>query len=65
MTTFDEISASAAANREFWTDLARLCLTCFCEQTAYGQHAAARLSLSGFRANMQNRRQQTYFERHS
>jgi hypothetical protein len=63
MTTLDEISTSAAANREFWTDRARLCLTCYREQTAYGQHAAARLSLSGFRADMQNRRQQTYFGR--
>jgi hypothetical protein len=63
MTALDEISACSVKNREFWTERARLCLTCYREQTAYGQHAAARLSLSGFRADMRNRRQQTYFER--
>jgi hypothetical protein len=50
-------------NREFWTERARLCLVLYRDEKASGQHAAARLSLSGFRADMRNRRQQTYFER--
>lgn len=58
MTTLEEISRCPKANRQFWSDRARLNLACMRDPGA--DKSAVRLERSAFRANMRNRRSATF-----
>lgn len=59
MTTLQEISLCAVANRAFWTERARLNLINARELRG----ADKALAMAAFRRNMKNRREQTYLDR--
>lgn len=61
MSTFEEISACPIKNREFWTEHARLNLTCYRIHKRDGDASAARLERSAFRKNMKGRREMEFF----
>lgn len=60
MTALEEISRCPIANRNFWTERARMNLTFSRYQGA--SPADVRLELAAFRKNMAHRRAQTYLE---
>ena len=62
MTVLDEISACPVANREFWTQAARLSIVIYREQRDQNGrgHAFTRQYRIGFRQNMASRRTQRY-----
>lgn len=62
MTTFEEISVCAKANHAFWTERARLSLTCYLIHKRDGDAAAARLERFVFRKAMKHRHERTYLE---
>ena len=61
MTTYEEISQDAAANREFWSEHCRLSLSFYREHRFTRSDVAARYR-AGFRKQMHDRRAMTYFE---
>ncbi|WP_312910967.1 hypothetical protein [Stutzerimonas nitrititolerans] len=61
MTTLEEITVCPVANRNFWTERARMNLA-FARYLGAGP-ADRRLELAAFRKNMAHRRAQTYLER--
>lgn len=60
MTTLEEISLCPKANRQFWSERARSCLS-FSRYNGAG-HADRRLERAAFRKNMAHRRAKTYLE---
>jgi len=61
MTTCEEISTCPVKNREFWTEHARLNLTCYRIHKRDGDRSAANLERARFRKNMKSRREQVFF----
>lgn len=61
MTTYEEISTCPVKNREFWTEHARLNLTCYRIHKRDGDVEAARLERYWFRKNMKSRREMVFF----
>ena len=60
MTTLEEISACPAANRQFWSDRARLNLAC-CRYNGTGP-TDRQLERAAFRRNMAHRRAMTHLD---
>lgn len=61
VTTLEEISTSAEANRQFWSEHARLALFMYRHHREH-EPAVSRAAKMAFRTNMKNRRERMFLE---